>query len=118
MKPNLRLFTILAIVIALTMSHFAYSQNQKMLVGKENPGLEFFEDWASGSFATNEWSFDPEQANWSMDNYYGNPSPSAMFSWSPALTTLRITSSPLRPATAYSDVGAVRFTSWMSFTSR
>jgi len=48
-------------------------------------GLPLVEDWTSGSFATNDWTFDPDQSNWSVSTT-GNPAPSAQFGWSPALT--------------------------------
>ncbi|MCK9422023.1 MAG: carboxypeptidase regulatory-like domain-containing protein [Bacteroidales bacterium] len=48
--------------------------------------LPFIEDWSSGGFEFNDWSFDPDQSNWSVTNTYGNPAPSAMFNWEPALT--------------------------------
>ncbi|MBK9290164.1 MAG: DUF4623 domain-containing protein [Bacteroidetes bacterium] len=46
--------------------------------------LPFEEDWASGSFATNGWSFDPTQGNWRIITSAGNPAPSAEFYWSPS----------------------------------
>jgi len=44
------------------------------------------EDWSSQSFATNGWTFSPNQGNWQIDNYYGNPVPGISFSNQPALT--------------------------------
>ncbi len=49
-------------------------------------GLPLIEDWASGSFATNDWTFDPAQSNWSVSTSTGNPAPSAQFGWSPQIT--------------------------------
>jgi hypothetical protein len=49
-------------------------------------GLPLVEDWTSGSFATNDWTFDPAQSNWSVSTTTGNPAPSAQFGWSPAVT--------------------------------
>ena len=43
------------------------------------------EDWSSGSFATNEWTFDPGQGNWGIIGS-GNPGPSAQFNWAPSQT--------------------------------
>jgi len=43
----------------------------------------FEEDWASGDFETNGWTFFPAQGNWSINNTIGNLSPSAQFSWNP-----------------------------------
>ncbi|MCX6267873.1 MAG: choice-of-anchor J domain-containing protein [Bacteroidetes bacterium] len=42
----------------------------------------FMENWTSGSFNTNSWSFDGS-ANWSISPTLGNPSPSAMFTSEP-----------------------------------
>ena len=47
--------------------------------------LPFFEDWTAGSFVTHNWSFDPDQSNWSIATPTGNPAPSAQFGWSPQL---------------------------------
>ena len=49
-------------------------------------GLPLVEDWTSGSFTTNDWTFDPAQSNWSVSTSTGNPAPSAQFGWSPAVT--------------------------------
>ena len=43
------------------------------------------EDWASGSFATNNWTTSGG-ANWSVTAGFGNPAPSAMFNWTPQVT--------------------------------
>jgi hypothetical protein len=49
--------------------------------------LDFLlEDWTSGSFATNGWTFDPSQAAWSVYTAEGNPLPCARFYWSPSYT--------------------------------
>jgi hypothetical protein len=48
--------------------------------------LPFEEDFASGSFATNGWTFDPAQGNWRILTTAGNPAPSAEFYWSPSAT--------------------------------
>jgi hypothetical protein len=45
------------------------------------------EDWASGDFATNGWTFDATQGNWSVYTSTGNPAPCARFYWSPQITT-------------------------------
>ncbi|MCK4677616.1 MAG: hypothetical protein KAT48_05740, partial [Bacteroidales bacterium] len=42
------------------------------------------ETWESGSFATNEWTFDPSQGNWNISTP-GNPGLSAEFYWSPSI---------------------------------
>jgi len=43
----------------------------------------FIEDWASGDFESNGWSFMPGQGNWSIDSVVGNPAPSVRFSGNP-----------------------------------
>ena len=42
----------------------------------------FNETWESGSFTTNEWSVQGG-TNWVISAGFGNPQPSAMFTWSP-----------------------------------
>jgi hypothetical protein len=42
------------------------------------------ETFSSGSFATNEWTSEP---NWAVWSGFGNPAPSARFNWSPSLTS-------------------------------
>jgi hypothetical protein len=44
------------------------------------------EDWSSGGFTANEWTFDPAQGNWSVIATFGSPAPSARFYWSPSVT--------------------------------
>ena len=41
--------------------------------------LPFEENWDSGSFETQRWTFDPEQNGWEIDIDTGNPPPSARF---------------------------------------
>jgi len=43
------------------------------------------EDFASGSFATNNWTTSGG-ANWVIDAATGNPAPSGMFTWTPQVT--------------------------------
>ncbi len=45
--------------------------------------LPFMEPWDDGSFATQQWSFEPEQGNWRIYTSRGQPEPSAEFYWSP-----------------------------------
>ncbi|PID94893.1 MAG: hypothetical protein CSA95_02140 [Bacteroidetes bacterium] len=50
------------------------------------PGVDldlFTEDFESGSFATNEWTFAPTQGNWGITGS-GNPGSAAKFNWSPS----------------------------------
>ena len=45
--------------------------------------LPFLDDFSSGSFQANNWTFDPYQANWNISaTGGGNPVPSAGFGWS------------------------------------
>jgi len=46
----------------------------------------FEENWTSGNFTNNNWTFDPSVGNWHINNTQGNPKPSAQFSWSPPQT--------------------------------
>ena len=49
----------------------------------------FSEDWASSSFATNGWTFDPSQGAWVMGSGYtptGATTPNAYFNWTPSYT--------------------------------
>ena len=52
------------------------------------------ETFTSGSFATNEWTAEP---NWALWTGFGNPAPSARFNWSPSITNYSrsLTSKPL-----------------------
>jgi hypothetical protein len=45
-----------------------------------------YEDFSSGSFATNGWTFEPSQGNWSVYTFAGYPAPCARFYWSPSLS--------------------------------
>jgi hypothetical protein len=57
---------------------------------------QFQESWASGSFATNQWTTSGG-INWQVSTGIGNPAPSAMFNWSPADTNYNqyLTSKPI-----------------------
>jgi hypothetical protein len=48
--------------------------------------LPFTEDWDQGTFSYQDWTLSPDTGNWSISNIYGNPSPSAEFSWNPLRT--------------------------------
>jgi hypothetical protein len=50
--------------------------------------LPFIEDWSSGSFSTNNWTFEPSAGNWFIASsaVLGNPAPGAVFSWDPIVT--------------------------------
>jgi len=47
--------------------------------------FQFQENWATGSFTTNQWTL-TGGANWQVSTGIGNPAPSAMFNWTPADT--------------------------------
>ncbi|MFC2101633.1 carboxypeptidase regulatory-like domain-containing protein [Bacteroidota bacterium] len=48
--------------------------------------LPFCETWDQASFDYNEWTFGPDQGNWSVTTAAGNPAPSADFGWVPLVT--------------------------------
>jgi hypothetical protein len=49
-------------------------------------GFPFTEDWSTGSFETNLWSFEPEQGNWQINDTIGNPEPAVIFTGDTATT--------------------------------
>ena len=53
---------------------------------KEAAEILFEENWSSGNFTANNWTFEPSIGNWHINLYEGNPKPSAQFSWSPPKT--------------------------------
>ena len=63
-------------------------------VSANTPGAEllvalFSENWSSSSFATNLWTFDPSQSNWTVGTSYtplGGTAPNAFFNWTPSIT--------------------------------
>jgi hypothetical protein len=46
----------------------------------------FTEDWSSGDFETNGWTFEPTIGNWLINTDAGNPAPSAEFNFSPLVS--------------------------------
>ena len=77
----------------------------------------FSEDWSSGSFATNNWTFPSGQANWLIGSpafYYvptGGTAPYAYFDWTPSMPNYsRDLVSPVINATGY--VGGSVFLSY------
>lgn len=46
-------------------------------------GFPFNEDWSSGSFETNFWTFEPEQDNWQISDTLGNPDQCVIFTLDP-----------------------------------
>ena len=93
MKSILRFVTILMIFINISESNFSqpsvtpitgsFSTTETV---KSLGDLPFIENWSSGGFDFNGWTFEPAQANLSVTNTFGNPFPSAMFNWEPVLT--------------------------------
>jgi len=57
-------------------------------INQKQINLLFTEDWSSGSFSTNNWTFEPSAGNWfiAFSTVLGNPAPAAVFSWNPILT--------------------------------
>ena len=45
--------------------------------------LPFAEAWDQASFVYNNWIFEPDEGNWTINSNLGNPAPSAQFSWDP-----------------------------------
>jgi hypothetical protein len=48
--------------------------------------IPFVEDWSTGTFTHQMWSFDQEQTNWRIQTNSGNPAPTARFNFSPIAT--------------------------------
>lgn len=48
--------------------------------------LPMFESWDGGSFSYQNWSFSPVQGNWHYNTIQGNPTPTASFMGTPAVT--------------------------------
>jgi hypothetical protein len=73
--------------------------------------LPFYEPWnAATGFAYQNWTFSPNQGNWSFNTSIGDPAPCADFSWSPIITnysssliTPVINASPYSCAKIYAD---------------
>lgn len=65
----------------------------------------FSEDWSSGTFTANNWTFPTAQGNWTVGSNYtpsGGTAPNAFFNWSPALTNYTCSLlSPTINATSY-----------------
>ncbi len=59
-------------------AHIEYSGRNRFELLNEN--------WFSANFSTNDWIFQPEQGNWQINVFDGNPSPSAEFNYSPIHT--------------------------------
>jgi len=67
--------------------------------------LPFFEPWDMGTFTFNDWvgnNNGPIGPNWTVNTGFGNPAPSADFSWLPATTGYsQMLASPILSAAAY-----------------
>jgi hypothetical protein len=48
--------------------------------------MPFFEPWDGGSFDDQNWTFPDGMGNWLIQNFSGNPAPTAEFNWSPTVT--------------------------------
>ena len=71
--------------------------------------LPFVENWESGDFDTNEWTFQPSQGNWIINPNEGRPKPSAQFNWNPTQTNYSYSlTSPLLNGTSF-DVINLKF---------
>jgi hypothetical protein len=73
--------------------------------------LPFYEPWSAATgFAYQNWTFSPNQSNWSFNTAIGDPAPCADFSWSPIITNYNsslitpvINASPYSCAKIYCD---------------
>jgi len=52
--------------------------------------LPFSENWDQASFSFNDWTFEPDQGNWTMLTNAGNPAPTVAFKGEPALVNYDI----------------------------
>ena len=66
----------------------AMSDSVTVWVDTDPPTLPFTENWASSSFSTNGWT--PGSTNWFIRTIFGNPAPSAAFSYTPHVTNYDI----------------------------
>jgi hypothetical protein len=48
--------------------------------------LPFTEEWTQANFGYQDWTFMPNQGNWSISTAVGDPTPCADFSWDPVVT--------------------------------
>jgi len=69
--------------------------------------LPFVETWISGSFTTNNWSFDPVQGTWQIRTTTGNPAPCARVHYAPMTTNY--TFSLLSPLINISGISSLTF---------
>jgi len=85
------------------------------ILGIVSGQLPFIEDWSSGSFATNNWTFDPAQGNWSIITDNGNPAPSARFNWAPGVINYSYALvSPMLDASAIFDNITLKYNIYLS----
>ncbi len=93
------LITMLALLYGATVNSFAATHNfrQKTESGCiknadvdndrghafQTYNLPFVENWNTGSFDTQEWTFDNYMANWQMNEYGGTTAPYVRFNYSP-----------------------------------
>ena len=64
------------ILIPLSILFFPFSSRA---VSDSIQTMPFTENWGSGTFTANSWSFLPSQGNWAISTTMGNPAPSAVY---------------------------------------
>jgi hypothetical protein len=93
----MRTFTKYISILLVVLSISAF-ENQTY-----GQGLPFSEQWTSGQFGNQHWTFTPNQGNWVMNTTFGNPAPCADFQWNPLDTNYRSSLvSTILDASAYS----------------
>jgi hypothetical protein len=64
------------ILIPLSILFFPFSSRA---VSDSIQTMPFTENWGSGTFTANSWTFLPTQGNWAISTTLGNPAPSAVY---------------------------------------
>ena len=86
--------TIDATLLQMKFAPTGLTVNNRTLLAKWNAPVPmigiFSENFASGSFATNQW-VTAGGTNWAISTSEGNPAPSAEFNWSPQITNYSVT---------------------------
>ncbi|MCF8229793.1 MAG: T9SS type A sorting domain-containing protein [Bacteroidales bacterium] len=87
----------------------AYSWHPAIYVNDgESYSIPFEEEWNSGDFETNNWTFDPSQGNWVVTADDGNPAPTAKFKNAPPLWSTysySLVSPPVEDTSPSGDIG-------------
>lgn len=74
------IFMIIMVSFRLHVAASGISENR---IGLDSSSEILFEEqWSSGNFTSNNWTFEPSAGNWQINLYQGNSMPSAQFSWS------------------------------------